>query len=196
MKKSPKSLGAVALALGAGTLLALAPAAAAFAHTDVVESTPAEGEVLTSLPEAWEVVTNEAMLSVGNDAVFGLWARDADGLYYGDGCVEVDGSRMSAAPVIGEAGSYTLVYALISEDGHPLSGEIPFEWAPSSASEVATGSAEPARCGAEAPAEPSAAPVSADVWWIAAGVGAVGVAVITTVLLTRRRRESRDDPAA
>lgn len=183
--------------VGAATAaLVLAVAAPASAHNYVVESTPAEGDVLTALPEAWEVVTNETMLYVGNDAVFGLWARDADGRYYGDGCVEVSGTGMSAAPVIGEAGSYTLVYALISADGHPLTGEIPFEWAPAVATEAAVGTSEPARCGEDEPAEPGGATVSPDVWWIVAAAGAVGVAVLTTVLLARRRRpESGDDPS-
>jgi methionine-rich copper-binding protein CopC len=185
-----------ALVGAAAAALVLAVAAPASAHNYVVESTPAEGEVLTALPEAWEVITNETMLYVGNDAVFGLWARDADGRYYGDGCVEVSGSGMSAAPVIGEAGSYTLVYALISADGHPLTGEIPFEWAPAVATEAAVGATDPARCGEEVPAEPGGTTVSPDVWWIAAAAGAVGVAVLTTVLLARRRRpESVDDPS-
>jgi methionine-rich copper-binding protein CopC len=174
------------LTVVAAAALVLAAAPPASAHNYVVESTPAEGEVLTALPEAWEVVTNEAMLYADNDAVFGLWARDADGLFYGDGCVVVSGNGMSSAPVIGAAGEYTLVYALISADGHPLTGEIPFEWAPAGETEAATGSTEAARCGAEAPADP--APVSPDVWWIAGAVGAVGVAVIVTVLLARRRR--------
>jgi methionine-rich copper-binding protein CopC len=181
----------VALVGVAAAALVLAAAAPAAAHNYVVESTPAEGEVLTALPEAWEVVTNETML-YADDAVFGLWARDADGLFYGDGCVEVTGSRMSAAPVIGAPGDYTLVYALISADGHPLTGEIPFEWA--GEAEVATGSAEPARCGAAA-SEPEAAAPSSDAIWIVAALGAVGVAVIVAVLLTRRPKR-RDDPTA
>jgi methionine-rich copper-binding protein CopC len=178
----------VALVGVAAAALVLAAAAPAAAHNYVVESTPAEGEVLTALPEAWEVVTNETML-YADDAVFGLWARDADGLFYGDGCVEVTGSRMSAAPVIGAPGDYTLVYALISADGHPLTGEIPFEWA--GEAEVATGSA---RCGAAA-SEPEAAAPSSDAIWIVAALGAVGVAVIVAVLLTRRPKR-RDDPTA
>jgi len=182
------SLALVGVAAAAFVLAAAAPAAA---HNYVVDSTPAEGEVLTALPEAWEVVTNETML-YADDAVFGLWARDADGLFYGDGCVEVSDSRMSAAPVIGAPGDYTLVYALISADGHPLTGEIPFEWA--GEAEVATGSAEPARCGA-APSEPDAAAPSSDAIWIVAAVGAVAAAVIVAVLLTRRRKR-RDDSNA
>lgn len=189
-----RTLSAALVGVAAAAFV-LAAAAPASAHNYVVSSTPAEGEVLTALPEAWEVVTNETMLYAGNDAVFGLWARDADGLFYGDGCVEISGTRMSAAPAIGTAGDYTLVYALISADGHPLTGEIPFEWAPTEAAEVATGSAEPARCGA-APPEPEAAGTpSNDAIWIAAAVGAVGVAVIVTVLLARRPKR-RDNPTS
>jgi methionine-rich copper-binding protein CopC len=188
--KHTKSMGAVAIAVGAGILLALAPVAPASAHNYVVESTPTEGEVLTALPEAWQVVTNEAMLHPDGDAVFGLWARDADGLFYGDGCVDVSGSGMSAAPVIGAAGDYTLVYSLVSADGHPLTGEIPFEWAPTGEVEAATGSAEAARCGAEPRAASAPGTTSPDVLWIVGAVGAVGAAVVATVLLARRRRSA------
>lgn len=171
--------------------LVLAAAAPASAHNYVVSSTPAEGDLLTALPDAWEVVTNETMLYT-DDAVFGLWVRDADRLFYGDGCVEVSGARMSAEPVIGAPGEYTLVYSLISADGHPLTGEIPFEWAGEAG--AATGSTEAARCGA-APSEPEVAAPSSNAIWIAVAVGAVGAAVTVAVLLTRRPKR-RDDPTA
>lgn len=45
-KKSTKSLGAVAIALGAGTLLALAPAATANAHVGLLENTAAAGSTV------------------------------------------------------------------------------------------------------------------------------------------------------
>lgn len=187
MRRAP---GAALVGVAAAALV-FAAAAPAAAHNYVVSSTPAEGEVLTELPEAWEVVTNDTLLYAGNDAVFGVWARDADGLFYGDGCVEVSGTAMSAPPVIGAAGDYTLVYSLISTDGHPLTGEIPFEWA--GEADVATGSTEPARCGATEPG-PDIPASSNDAIWIAAAVGAVGVAVIVAVLLARRPR--RDDPTS
>lgn len=191
-----RSLSAT-LTVVAAAAIVLAVAAPASAHNYVVESTPAPNEVLTELPAAWEVVTNDTLLYAGNDAVFGLWARDADGRYYGDGCVDVSGSGMSAAPVIGEAGAYTLVYALISSDGHPLTGEIPFEWTPAGDVEAVTGLAEPARCGAiPEPGDGGEADVPpSDVVWIVAAVGAVGSAVIVTVLLARRPKR-RDDPTS
>ena len=174
--------------------LVLAAAAPASAHNYVVSSTPADGEVLTELPEAWEVVTNDTLLYAGNDSVFGLWVRDADGLFYGDGCVAVEGAGMTADPVIGAPGDYTLVYSLISTDGHPLTGEIPFEWA--GEAEVATGAAEAPRCGAVEPESGGEAVApSSDVVWIVAALAAVGVAVVVTVLLARRPKRRDDDSA-
>lgn len=187
----------VALAGAAAVGLVLAVAAPASAHNYVVSSTPAEDEVLTELPTSWELVTNESLLYVGNDEVFGLLARDADGLYYGDGCVDVSGARMSATPAIGEPGEYTLVFSFISADGHPLTGEIPFEWAPTTATEAATGSAEVPRCGATADdPEPDAAPdagagIPSELLWIGGAVLAVALAVVVALALGRRGSRPR-----
>lgn len=188
-----------ALAGAAAAGLVLAAAAPASAHNFLVSTTPAENEVLTELPEAWEVVTNETLLYVGNDEVFGLWTRDADGRFYGDGCVTAAGPAISAPPAIGEPGAYTLVYAFVSADGHPLTGEIPFEWAPTGDYAAATGTAEPTRCGALPEETTEAVPVPggatglpADVWWIAGALAAVLFAVGLTVLLARRRPRAED----
>ena len=180
-----------ALAGVAAAGLVLAVAAPAAAHNWIVSSTPAEGEVLTELPEAWEIVTNENLLYVGNDEVFGLLVRDADGMFYGDGCVDVSGAAMTSAPAIGEPGAYSLVFSFISADGHPLSDEIPFEWAPSGEFEPATGSGEVPRCGAGGEEEPEPAPeaspgIPADAWWIGAAVLAVAAAVALALALGRR----------
>jgi methionine-rich copper-binding protein CopC len=186
-----------ALAGVAAVGFVLAVAAPASAHNYIVSSTPAEGEVLTELPEAWELVTNESLLYVGNDEVFGLLVRDADNLYYGDGCVDVSGARMSADPVIGEPGGYTLVFSFISADGHPLTGEIPFEWAPSGEFEAATGSAAVPRCGGAEEA-PESAPeietgggIPSDLLWIGGAVLAVALAVVVALALGRRGSRPR-----
>ena len=175
----------------------LAVASPAAAHNYIVSSTPAEDEVLTELPAAWELVTNESLLYVGNDEVFGLLARDADGLYYGDGCVDVSGARMSSAPAIGEPGEYTLVFSFISADGHPLTGEIPFEWAPTGEVAADVGSAEVPRCGGVAE-EPQPAPdaeagvgIPSDLLWIGGAVLAVALAVVVALALGRRGSRAR-----
>jgi len=82
----------------AAAALVLAAAAPASAHNYVVESTPTEGQVLTELPEQWQIITNDTLLYVGNDAVFGLWVRDAEGVFYGTprGCSTATGASTSA----------------------------------------------------------------------------------------------------
>lgn len=182
--------------------LVVTGAAPAAAHNYVVASTPADGEVLTALPESWLIETNDSLLYGGNDEVFGMWARDADGLYYGDGCVDVSGPQMTADPAIGAPGEYTLVFQFVSADGHPLSGEIPFEWAPEGEHQPATGSAELPRCGVAVDGEPDLdGPVRAepewpgvpgDVWWIVGAVGAVVLASVAAVVFTRRRPRGSD----
>jgi Uncharacterized protein, homolog of Cu resistance protein CopC len=173
-------------AVAAGLVLAVAAPAAA--HSWVVASTPAEGEVLTELPETWEVVANETLLYVGNDEVFGLVVRDSEGLYYGDGCVDVVGPRMAASPSIGEPGDYTLVYAFVSGDGHPLTGEIPFTWAPTEDTAPAPGSADVPRCDvvvgqADEPA--ASAGVPPEVWWIGGALLGIVVAIAGALGLAR-----------
>jgi len=147
-------LGGGALAFGAS------PAAA---HNYLVSSTPEEGAALTTLPERFEVVTNDALLSAGEGTGgFAMQVTGPDGRFYGDGCVEVDGSSMSAAATLGPAGAYTLDWQLVSADGHSVSGEIPFDWAPSAATQAEEGSTTPPVCGASAPGvtPPSVAPTA------------------------------------
>lgn len=185
-------------AVGAAALgLVLLVASPASAHDGVVDSTPAEGEVLTEAPAEFSVRASDTLMYVGNDVAFGLWARDASGAFYGDGCATVTGASMTAPAVLGEPGAYTLVAAFISSDGHPTTAEIPFEWAPTGDVEAAVGTPEATRCGEEPAADGAEAPgggegVSADVWWIIVAVAAVALAIALTVLLARRRPRSAD----
>ena len=194
--------GGALLVAALATGLALAVATPASAHDPIVDSTPARGEVLSELPTEFQVVSGDRMLYVGNDEVFGLWVRDAAGLFYGDGCVTVVDGTMSTDAVIGDPGAYTLVAEFVSIDGHPTSAEIPFEWEPagdvepSSGAEVAprcepvptetpSPSADPSASAAPgetaAPGEESAPGVPSDLWWILGAGGAVVIAVAAAV---------------
>jgi methionine-rich copper-binding protein CopC len=161
-QRSLTALSTAAVALG----LVLGAAAPAAAHNYVVSSTPAEGETLTALPAEWEIVTNESLLDLGGQgAGFGIVVSDADGQFYGDGCVTVSGPGMAAPAALGESGAYLLTYQFVSADGHTLSGEIPFTWQAPAGFEAHVGLAEPPVCGetASAPApvetaEPTTAP--------------------------------------
>lgn len=186
------------LVLGAAVIFAAAPAAA---HSIVIGSTPSEGEVLTALPEEFSVTANEPMLVLQGQGAFALFVQDADGRYYGDGCLTIQDATMSTtAPQLGAPGDYVLVWQFVSADGHPVSGEIPFEWAPSSSIEAAEGSTVMPACGAEAPPADdsgSEAPDSGagDVFTITllailGGLVVLGVIVAIVVVTTLRRRRT------
>jgi len=186
----------LAAILGIAAVAVLATATPAWAHNYLVSSTPAEGEVLTTLPEHFSVTTNEPLLDLsGSGSGFGMEIIDADGLYYGDGCVTVEGASLFADPVIGTAGSYTLVYQVVSADGHTVSDSFEFEWAPADDVEAAQGSASPGDCnglynrGEVETDTPAAASIDlGTVLWIGGAIGAVLIAVVVTLLLLRPKK--------
>lgn len=209
-------IGLVGIAAAAAAVAIVAIAAPASAHNVLVASTPAAGSTLTALPDAFSVTTNEPMLDLGGEAdSFALQVRDAAGLYYGDGCVTVVDGTMSATPFIGEAGAYTMIWQAVSADGHPVSGEVPFTWAPTDDVQASAGSATPVVCGsAPAPAEtqtaspatPGSGPTESastrgpqvtddavpvgDVLWIGGAVVAAGIAVAVGIVVAGRRAKA------
>lgn len=186
-----------AAAVTLAVLAVLITAGPASAHNYLVESTPAEGEVLTVLPEQFSVTTNEALLDLGGSGSgFGLEVRDSAGLYYGDGCVTVDGATMSAMAALGEPGEYTLVYQLVSADGHTVSDSFTFEWAPEGDVEASEGSSSPGDCnglytrgdGAQEPAAAASFDLGT-VLWIGGALAAVAIAVLVTLLVLKPRKQ-------
>ncbi|MCU1581739.1 MAG: copper resistance protein [Microbacteriaceae bacterium] len=184
-------------------------AAPAQAHNYLVQSTPSAGEVLTSLPARFSIITNDVLLNVAHGSGFALQVRDQAGLYYGDGCVSVNGPGMSTAAALGAPGRYTVVWQLISTDGHTVSDEFTFTWKPASADAVvSTGSKSAPDChgtlspngAANLPAAPTPAPSAASqsealstVLWVGGAILAVGIAVVVTVLATSRTKPQPTD---
>jgi len=187
----------------------LAFAAPASAHDFVVGSTPAEGETLTALPESFSVTANEPIVDiVGDGTGFGIRVTDAAGRFYGDGCLSLVDSTMSMPATLGEAGDYTMVWQLISSDSHPVSGTIPFTWAPPAGTTPSEGAATAPVCGdTEAVPEPgttpqadqpeeagsaAAAPASDDatgtLLWLGGAALAIVAAVGVTLLLVRPKK--------
>ena len=190
----------LAAAAALAIVAVLSTAGPASAHNYLVDSTPAASETLTALPEAFSVTTNEPLLDLGGDGSgFGIEITDAEGLYYGDGCVTVDGATVSTEPVLGEAGTYRFVYQVVSADGHTVSDEFTFDWAPGPEFAASAGSATPGDCNglyargdgaAEngAGQQPDAASIDlSTVLWIGGALLAVGIAVIVTLIVLRPR---------
>lgn len=170
--------------LVAASLLVATPA---FAHDELEDSTPTAGETLTALPEQFSVTMNEDLLDLDDKGSgFGILVRDADGLYYGDGCVTVDGPTMSADAALGEPGEYTFIWQVVSSDGHPTSDEFTFEWAPDTDFAFEPGSEQPGDCNGKYVREATAEEPNPLPWVIGGAV--VVIAAILAVLIIRRKK--------
>lgn len=192
-----------ALVVGGPVLVAAEPAQA---HNYLVSSTPSAGETLTELPERFLITTNDSLLTVGGGTGgFAFQIVDAAGLHYETGCLEVEGPTMSMEPRLGAAGEYTVLWQVVSADGHSVSDSIPFTWAPPEGFEPATGAASAPACGDEpeagAQSPPASSPPAAsgpdrdaavipvsDLLWIGGALLAVGVAVAIAIVVAGRRK--------
>lgn len=145
MSKSRLALATTALA----ALLAFIPALPAAAHSQIIDSTPADGETLVELPSTFSVTANEDLSDItGSGEGFALEVASSDGTTtYSSTPLTIDGPTLSMEvdPSALRPGEYVLRYQVVSADGHPVSGEIPFSYAPEgtapapSASAPATG---------------------------------------------------------
>jgi len=177
-------------------------AAPAFAHNFLVSSDPSAGEMLKTLPSKFIITTNEGLLDLsGHGQGFAFDVEDSHHRFYGDGCVTVTGPSMSIKPVIGAAGKYTVIWQIVSADGHIVSNQYTFTWKPSGAFTPAVGASHPQDCGGKsggvAPPDPhlgtdAYAKPSANLGLVLGiGGGVVGLGVILTLvlLLTGRKRK-------
>jgi len=146
-----RALGAI-VALGGigGVLLAGLGPAPAQAHNYIVSTNPAADSTVTEQPGTISITTNDALLVVEGGQADVLQVSGPGG-YYGDGCTTVDGPSASMSTQLGEPGLYTVVWQVVSTDGHPVSGQFSFTWQPSEGQELATASAEPPVCGQAVP---------------------------------------------
>lgn len=190
---------AVGALCAAALLLTAAPASA---HSQLVSSTPGADETLSTLPAQFSVTMNEDLLDLAGDGTgFGLQVTGPDGLYYGDGCLTIDGPTLAIGSSIGGSGLYTLVYQVVSEDGHPVSNQFTFMW---DGAASGPGSKAPPVCGETAttfaptptptptPTATAAPVVSAGgipVWGIVVGVvGLLALIGIIVLGVLRQRR--------
>ncbi|MFD1117243.1 copper resistance CopC family protein [Sphaerisporangium aureirubrum] len=151
MRTSP--LAAV-LALLVAAVLGTAFAAPALAHTALKSSDPKKGATVGTLDSVKLTFTESVKFPV-------VLVRDAGGKAYHEGKPKADGPVITQK-VAGSlpSGKYTIAWRVVSSDGHPVEGEIPFtvrapEPSPSP-TDTATAAAPEAT-----PAPPTAAPSTA-----------------------------------
>ncbi|MFB4263605.1 copper resistance protein CopC [Nonomuraea sp. GTA35] len=185
---------AATAALACALLLTL-PASPAFAHDTLKRSSPAKNAEVSSAEE----IELEYSASVKFPFVV---LHDATGKEVALGKPRLDGPLVSAdVPEPPAPGSYVIAWRVVSSDGHPIEGEIPFSVKGSSS---ASASASPAGSAAVTPssaapgtgaAQPSAAaaePAGVPGWiW-----GALAVLVVLGAFVlfrSSRRRPDREE---
>lgn len=177
------------------TALALGLATPASAHSELVAATPGDGEVLTEAPAEIVLEFNEEIQDLGNEIV----VVDPEGTPVATGDAVVDGVTVTQAITGGTAGTFTVTWRVVSEDGHPISGEYAYEVEESAApattepntteqsatTEVATTEATVSESATAA--EPESGGGAATPWLVAVAVAAAAGAVAMIVRRSRAR---------
>ncbi|RKT84339.1 hypothetical protein SAMN05421805_103266 [Saccharopolyspora antimicrobica] len=111
------ALAVAALLGGAGTALA---------HNVLVSSDPADGAKLSVGPSEIRLTFDQPVRS--GEGYNTVNVVGPDGTYWTDGEVRVEGNSVTT-PVreLGPAGTYTVGYRILSNDGHPVPGKVSFE---------------------------------------------------------------------
>lgn len=185
---SPVRRFAVGMAVAAVAILATAVPASA--HDSLVHSTPEADERLAAAPESITLTYSGDLLVLGESTQGAVvLVIDQDGRDWATGEVTVAGNTVTAAvePGMPHAG-YQVRWQVVSEDGHPISGIVPFT----------IGDAEPMTA-TQAPTDADAAENTdeTDGGMRVLLVGGVGAAVAAVAfVLYRILRRPRTAPAA
>ena len=116
----------------------------AYAHAELQSSNPTNDAVLTEVPETLSLTFGENLLVIEGESVNTISLQDPQGMQLDLTPVEINAGTISATLVNNKSysdGRYKLSYRVVSEDGHPVSGEITFELKTPSSVTVATPSA-------------------------------------------------------
>lgn len=164
---------ALASAIAVGVVLSTAAAPAANAHDALDSANPAQGSTVKELSS---VALTFSADPLGTDGATVIQLIGPDKKYYETACPDLNGPVVSSPVAMGAAGTYEVLWRVVSSDGHPISGSYTFQYAPEgSATPPAAGSAKPV-CGpaASSATEAPAAEASGDAGlWIGLGIGAI-----------------------
>lgn len=109
-------------ALTAAALFALADAAPAFAHDELIGSSPEQGEVLDASPEAIGLSFSNDIIEVGTTVV----VVDHHGEEISVEEPVIAGSEVTVELPADLSGDYQVRWRAVSSDGHPIEGTIDF----------------------------------------------------------------------
>lgn len=195
MARAPRFRPAlIATALLAVLFGGLATASPAAAHDALVSSSPAEGEQLVAPPAQITLEFSNEVLAMGAE----VQVNDTTGRNWVTGDAAITGRTVVAPVAEGmPAGSYEVLWKVVSADGHPISAAIPFTVLQGA---TPTPIAPPTpTVTAEAVPSPTASPTSAATTdaavsapWVIIVISVAVIAPLITgllILLARRRRD-------
>jgi copper resistance protein C len=168
------------LTLAAAALLMI-PAAAAQAH-DVLEATdPANGSTVRTVPAKIGLTFDHTPIAIGTI----VRVQDATGTDQADGPVAiVDNHVTQAVKTDAPNGKYTVIWRVVSSDGHPIEGTFTFTAGAANPTATATPSTPPAAAGTGAGVDLQTELITAG----AVGVVLVIALVVAGVFIKRRLR--------
>lgn len=196
---SPARRFAVGMAVAAVAVFATAVPASA--HDSLVHSTPEADESLATAPESITLTYSGELLVLG-DSTQGavVLVIDESGRDWATGDVEVSGSTVTATvePGMPDAG-YQVRWQVVSEDGHPISGIVPFtigDAEPMTATQAPTDADAPSYVpDASDPTDQSADETDGGLRLLLVGGAGAAIAVVALVLY-RILRRPKTAPAA
>lgn len=188
--------GAALRTAGTGALLALLVAVGATpaaAHDQLLDSSPSEGEHLDTAPTEVALRFSDEILTIGPAVL----VVDTDGTSWTDGDPELDGPDVVTPLADGlPDGAYEVRWRVVSSDGHPISGVVPFTVGAPDAAPVA-GPPAPAGDPTSAATADAAAPLPSDASpaWVRPVLVGAGGAVVASVLFWVVTRAPRRHPS-
>lgn len=188
------AFAAIALATAGFTLAAAFAAPPAVAHTQLADSSPTADEVLATAPAEVVLEFGGTLLDIGAIIV----VVDASGADWtaGDLLVERSTARIGLREDMPD-GRYEVRWQVVADDGHPLSGVIPFGIGEAGAESAVTG--PPAQTGsglgdtgaANAAPDPRALETGAEVLRLTLiGLGGAAIGLLGLLLGQRLRRRT------
>lgn len=122
MKTSIPRILVLVAATALASLLLVPSGGTALAHTGLQSSTPADGETWIVAPDAVTLTFGTAIAS--EFAQVAVTGPDGESVTSGE--VAIDGSVVTQPVSTSGDGAYVVAYRVVSEDGHPVSGQLTF----------------------------------------------------------------------
>ena len=188
-------LAAAALTMAAG--ITLASAGPAFAHDELIGSSPEPGEVFETAPAEVALSFSGDIIEAGTAVV----VVDHHGEEVEVGAPVVAGTEVTAALPTDLSGDYQARWRAVSADGHPIEGTIDFGvgegatgiWTEEPPHEESEGTAtEEGSSGDSAEAENAAEDSTGPEGWMIAAfvVGGLGILALVAALIVAARRKA------